>query len=84
MAASWPPTYTPSYLNEYNGMALIGTVFAFMILSTGIVVLHFYVQTPKNGIYLGLDDYLVGPALVANIALQITCLGKQLTPDLKL
>lgn len=60
--------YPPGYLAEYSGDRLIAVSICFMILGTFFVALRFYAQRKTTSSY-GWNDYLIPPALVANIGI---------------
>ena len=71
-----PPDHqTPEWLNAYCGNELVGTSIAFMVLGPVFVGLRWYTRLSTKA-KLGWDDYLVLPALLANIALQIVDIRK--------
>ena len=75
MAAPSPSDFPPDLLNDYCGGQLLGTSIAFMILGPMFVALRFYTRVSTKA-RLGWDDYLIMPALVANISLQAADIGK--------
>jgi hypothetical protein len=65
-------------LFEYNGSQLVGTSIAFLILNPIFVGLRFYARHTTKA-KTGYDDYLVIPALVINMILDISNIGEILT-----
>ncbi|KAI0805732.1 hypothetical protein GGR55DRAFT_680932 [Xylaria sp. FL0064] len=63
------PYYTPSY-NPYPSPVLIGTAILFIIVSLGAVSLRFYARL-STAARLGIDDWLVLPAVTLCVAIAI-------------
>ena len=63
-----PDSYPPGYLAEYSGGRLIAVSICFMVLEISFVALRFYAQRKTTSPY-GWNDYLIPPALVANIGM---------------
>ncbi|KAF2760796.1 hypothetical protein EJ05DRAFT_243018 [Pseudovirgaria hyperparasitica] len=61
-------TYTPEFLAQNSGEDLIACATIFIILNTTFVGLRFYARFTKQT-SLGLDDYVIAFAWVANIGL---------------
>ena len=76
MATLSPADFPTDYLDQYNGGELLGTSITFMIITCALVGLRFYARISFRNVKLGLDDYLTLPALLANIMVQIACIGK--------
>lgn len=63
-----PDSYPPGYLTEYSGDRLVAVSTCFMILGIFFVALRFYAQRKTTSSY-GWNDYLIPPALLANIGM---------------
>jgi hypothetical protein len=71
-----PDDYPPGYLAEYKGGQLVATSIVFIILETFFVVLRFYARRIKRA-SVGLDDWFIWPALVANVAVCVEAISMQ-------
>lgn len=65
----------PSYLYEYTGAKLIAVAIAFIPLEIFFVGLRYYSRY-MHKTAKGLDDYLVAPALMFCLALDILGIGQ--------
>ena len=70
------PYYTPSY-NPYTSPVLIGTGILFIIIPVAAVTVRFYARL-STAARLGIDDWLVIPAVVLCVAIAIVqIIGRQ-------
>jgi hypothetical protein len=65
-----PPALSdPCYVAPFNGQAILGTAFAFAIITLIVVVLRLYVRVRYRRASWGYDDTLIIPATVCNSSL---------------
>lgn len=70
-----PASYSPAYLAEYSGDRLIAVSISFMIAAFLFTTLRFLARRETSSV-LGWDDYLIPPALVANLGMCIHGIGE--------
>lgn len=73
-----PDSYPSGYLAEYSGSRLIAVSICFLILGISFVALRFFAQR-KTSSSFGWNDYLIPPALVANVGMCAHGIGKNVT-----
>ena len=74
MAGTTGTSLSP-FLMSSSGYALIEVASIFIALCVALVVLRYIVRRSIHSPH-GWDDYLIYPALVANIAVDASCIGK--------
>ena len=74
MASSTGTTLSP-FLTSSSRYALINVASVFIALCVALVVLRYIVRRTIHSPH-GWDDYLIYPALVANIGVETSCTGK--------
>ena len=67
-----------AFLTEYSGTKLIGTSVSFLVLELLVVTLRLYTRVQFTTARPGWDDYLVIPALIANLGLAAVNIRKRL------
>ncbi|KAL8836141.1 MAG: hypothetical protein Q9170_003034 [Blastenia crenularia] len=68
-----PPTYTPEYLNQYNGDSLHAIAILFIVLVVIFVTLRFYARR-MGRVAWGFDDSLIIPGIIFCLGLCIAAL----------
>ena len=69
------PRLPPGYAEEYSGDRLRDTAIAFIVLEVGFVTLR-YISRALGKLPIGIDDYLMIPALVVCLGVDALSIGQ--------